>query len=617
METHQSMDQRFLDNVHQKIEANIDNEDYSVEQLASDIGLSRSMLHRKLIKLTGKSASETITEIRLKCARELLQNNAATVSETAYRVGFKNPSYFNKVFKQHYKMSPGDVRRSAMPDITMAKPSESTSGKKKFTTIFAVGIALLIAIYLIHYSVIKPFGKTSSIAVLPLSNLTGDKANDYIVEGIHDALIGELGEISTLRVTSRYSTLRYAKSTMLTPDIAADLKVDNIIEGSLISVDDSIHLIIQVIKAQPKEQHLMAAAYHDHMANILRIQSTIAKDVTKSIRAKNISKRKTKSNEPRQVNPEVYKAYLRGMFYLHQGSDETFAKGIDYLEKAIEADPGDPFAYAGIALGYSTMGHGQLNSKESFNRAVQAAIKAIKLDPTLDEPYTALSILNLYHDWNWAQAKISFENALAANPSNALANAHYAWYHILFNDLDNAIYYARKATEVEPNSPAFHAWLGLIYCTNNEYDKAEASARRALDLNENTPYGNLVLGWCYLNEQQYTQAISYHERLPQGMYWDTLLSYCYTQSGRKDEALQIWSKYEEKAKSKFVNPCYRGMMAGYLGKKELAFKYLNEAIDQKLYPITYINFYPCSDDIRNDIRFAHLLDKMNLPYYTN
>jgi len=619
MEEHQSMDEQFLKKVHQIIDDNIGNEFFTVEKLAQDVGLSRSMLHRKLIKLTGKSASETITDQRLKKACQLLKNNETNVSETAYKVGFKNPSYFNKVFKRYYDVSPGALRNSVLLSTNKNNPKnlwESATARLQKMNLAIKLILLIASISLCSFIFYRLFispPANQSIAILPLENLTGNANNDYLIDGIQNALIGQLGQIASLRVISRNSTLRYKNSGMPLADIADELNVNILVEGSVLSAGDSIHLLIKVVKTNPEERYLMANNYNSRISNILKLQADVTIDVIKSIRA-NISKEeKDVLNNSPVVNPDVYKEYLRGMYQLHQGSDLTFEQGIKTLQNAIDIDPGEPFGYAGIALGYAILGHGQINSQGAFNKAINYANKAIKLNPAMDEPYTALSILNLYYDWNWTQANTSFKNALAINPSNSIANAHYAWYHIMFDNQDKAIYYAKTATEVEPLSAAYHAWLGLIFCYCNDYENAELAAHKALELNIDAAYANLVLGWIYLKKQRYFKAMEYHERLPDGLYWDALLADCYVKCNKKSKALALWLKYNKQVDEN-INICHMGLMAASLGKKDTAFLYLNKAVDQKVYPITYINFYNNSESLRNDVRYTHLLNKMKLPF---
>ena len=619
MENQTSMDDQFLRNIHQHIENNLDNENFSVEILAENAGLSRSMLHRKLIKLTGKSAGDLITETRLTHAKALLEKDVATASEIAYQVGFKSPSYFNKVFKKHYNVSPGNVRKGVTTytnkNIEQEIKSSSPAPRYKLKQKIIIYSVAFVITGLAAYTFLAQFrSDEKSIAVLPLHNLTGQPDNDYFVDGMHDALIGELGQISSLRVISRTSTLRYRDSDMLLKDIAKELGVESIVEGSVVCSGDSLRMLVQLIDVFPRERHLLANEYHDVIPNVLTIQSSAAKDIAQKINVKLTKDEVLLLEKSRTIDPDIYKAYLRGMYYLNQGTDSSFLKGINYLHEAIEKDPGDPFAYAGLALGYMTIGHGQLDSEEAFLRAKSAANKAIKLDPTIDEAHTALSILYLYNTWDWSLAKEAFEKALHNNPNNEIAHAHFAWYHILFNDMEKSIFHAKKAVMIEPLSASYNSWLAALYYHNKEYDNAEKWAKKALDLKKEVPYGNMILGWICLQKKQYQQAIEFHEKLPEkGVYWKTLRGYAYTKAGQREKAMAIWHELEERSKKHWVNPCHRGMMAAYLGFNDKAFELLNEAYQNKIYPVIYVNFYPGTEDIRHDPRYNALLQKMNLP----
>jgi len=623
MEKQLSMDDQFLKKMHQNIEENLDNEHFSVENLAKNVGLSRSMMHRKLKKLTGKSATDLITEIRVTRAKDLLVNDVATVSEIAYKVGFNSPSYFNKVFKKHFNVSPGDVKKGATVKLDKHfddhQQGNKVSYKPKYfrlskgvIAVLLVGLILSIGVF--AFITVQRHTERS-IAVLPLHNLTGQADNDYFVKGMHETLIGELGQIGSIRVISRISTLRYHNSDLLLKEIAKELGVNTIVEGSVIGAGDSLKVLIQLIDVFPKERHLLANQYNDDMHNLLTVQSSVVKDIANKIDIKLSKNEEQHLAKSRKIDPETYKAYLRGMYYLNQGTKESFEKGIDYLHEAIERDPGDPYAYAGLAIGYATMGHGQLNSEQAFLQATSAAKKAIKLDPMNDEAFTALSLLYLYNAWDWSLAKESFEKAITNNPNNEIAHAHYAWYHMLFSDMEKSLFHAKKAVMLEPFSASYTSWLALLYYHNQEYNKAEQWARKALDLKENVPYGNLVLGWVSLQKKQYPQAIEFYKKLPEkGTYWKMLRGYGYVKTGQREKALAIWNEMEAYSKDHRVNPCHRGMMAAYLGFTNQAFELLNEAFERKSYPITYINLYPCTEDIRNDARYIELLQKMNLPY---
>jgi tetratricopeptide (TPR) repeat protein len=305
------------------------------------------------------------------------------------------------------------------------------------------------------------------------------------------------------------------------------------------------------------------------------------------------------------------------MYYLNQGTNESFDLGIRYLHEAIDNDPGDPLAYAGLALGYALIGHGPLSKEEAFLRATAAANKAIRLDSTIDEAHTALALLNLYESWDWNKAQEGFEHAIQTNPSNELAHAHYAWYHVLFGNKDKAIYHAQKAVDIEPFSASYHSWLAWIYFYFEEYDQAEKSARKSRALHENLPYGLLVLGWTYLHKGMDKEALALHEKLPavtEGDMWYAVRGYTYFKTGRKDKAMDLWKELNVQSENRDVNTCYLGLMAGYLGFTDESFILLNKATEKKTYPISYFDVFEGAEYIRNDPRYFLLMKKMNLPF---
>ncbi len=618
------MDDQFLKIANQIIEDNMDSENFSVEDLAQKIGLSRSMLHRKLIRLTGKSASDLITIKRLIKAKELLENDVATTSEIAYKVGFSDPSYFNKVFKKYYKVSPGDVRKKGLPglDHLLTGRKQKILGlpeSKAYKLLVKAAIIFLILVIaggVIYYLVNIKRPSEKSLAVLPIYNLTGHPENAYFVDGMHDALIGELGQIKSLRVISRTSTLRYRNSEMLLKDIASELGVNTIVEGSIFCSGDSLCFLIQLIDVFPKERHILANEYRDGMHNVLTVQSSAVKDIAQNIRIKLSKDEEQRITKTRKVNPETYRDYLRGLYYFNQGTYESFETGISYMKKAIKRDPGEPLAHAGLALGYALMGHGLIESPEAFRTAEAAANKALKIDPTLDEAFIALAMLNTYNFWNWPVAKEAFENALARNPNNEIAHAHYAWYYVLFGDKEKSLYHARMATILEPLSPSYYSWYGWLCVYFKEFEQAEIAARKALELMENHPYGNVVLGWTYLQKKQYQKAIETHEKLPMvHSHLKVLLAYTYFMAGKRDKVLELYNEVEEESKQHWVNPLDRGFLAGMLGDNDKAFELINEACEHHYYPTNHINvFLPNAEFLTNDPRYNELFHKMNLPY---
>jgi len=249
---------------------------------------------------------------------------------------------------------------------------------------------------------------SNSIAVLPLSNLTGDPDQEYFVDGMHEALTAVLAQISALRVTSRTSTSVYKNVARLLPEIGRELAVAHIIEGSVFLSDDQVRITVQLIDAQTDE-HLWAENYERNFKDVLSLQSEVAMAIAERIRVKLTPGEKLRLARTGQVDPETYRAYLRGVYYLNQFTPEGFAKGLAYLHEAVDKDPGDPLAYAALARGYSLIGHGANPPPDAWARAKESAIKATLLDDELPEAHTALAEIKLYYDWDWTAAEESFK----------------------------------------------------------------------------------------------------------------------------------------------------------------------------------------------------------------
>ena len=546
----------------------------------------------------------------------------ATVSEIAYRVGFNDPSSFTKLFKKKFGISPGNVIKDGVPpsDDDQAEKAKAASSRK-FKRIYRIALAavIILLVVILGVRIVNGINEDAekSIAVLPLQNLTGQPENAYFVDGMHDALIGELGKIESVRVISRTSTLRYQKSDMLLKDIAHELGVNTIVEGSVQCFDDSLCFIVQVIDVYPKERHLLAGEYYDDLENVLNVQSRVVKDIAQHIQVKLTKEQEEKLMSHRPVDPETYKDNLRGMYHINQGTVESFETGMTFLHRAMDRDPGDPFAYAGLALGYAHLGHGIIFSKDAFQTAQAAARKAINIDPDLDEAHLALAMLNLYNFFNWPAAKAEFEETLARNPNNEIAHAHYAWYYVLYHNKERSLYHGRQATIIEPLSAAYHSWLGWLEVYYDELDAAEASARRSLELVENLPYGNVVLGYVYLKRKEYEKAVETHEKLPMvHPFFKMVLANSYVQAGYREKAMKLREEVEQEAMEHWVNPYERGCLAGILGDMDEAFRLLDEAREDKLYPTNHLDIViPGADFLRDDPRYREFFHKMGLKVY--
>ncbi len=313
MDTGYSIDQVFINKVTDILEINLGNEQFGVRELARELGMSRSNLHRKLHGIKGKSTSQFIREYRLERAIELLQNNVASISEIAYRVGFHSDSYFNTCFHNFFGHTPGEVKKGN-------HRINHEPYKSKIETQ-----------YINRANPDKIINPSRGIAILPLDHLSQNSELEYLTAGIHDALIGELGSIDGLRVISRTSTLKYPGRLSM-QQIAQELGVDVIVEGSVLINGNNLRLQLQLIDVFPEEQHIWAQEYYLNVSSILSMQNNAIQDIAKTINIKLTAEDKNNLTTIRKVKPVTYKASLREIYYSNKSTKRGISKEHELFE---------------------------------------------------------------------------------------------------------------------------------------------------------------------------------------------------------------------------------------------------------------------------------------------
>ena len=458
----------------------------------------------------------------------------------------------------------------------------------------------------------------NSIAILPLNNLTGDPEQDYFVDGMHETLTAVMAQISALRVISRTSTDVYRAISRPLPEIARELGVAHIIEGSVLRSGDRVQITLQLIDGETDE-HIWAENFDRDLKDILNLQSEVARTVAERISVRLTLDEEQRLAETREVNPETYRAYLRGIYYLNQFTPEGFAKGLAYLHEAVASDPGDPLAYAALSRGYSLIGHSATPPPDAWARAKEAATKAAMLDPELPEAHTALAEISLYYDWDWTAARESFERAIELNPSQDWAHAHYAWYFQLTGDADRGIEEMKKAQEIGPLMPLWSAWLAWLYWGEGELDKALAEAQKATELNPNFEWSLHVLGSVYAAKGMYEEALATHEQLrsitPNIANWGFATTYALM--GQRDDALKAAAELAENPGQKDL--LYLALIHATLDNKSEALKWLEAAHEAHIDWFPWVGARAGSDFTKpiqilsDEPRFQAMISGLKLP----
>jgi serine/threonine protein kinase/Flp pilus assembly protein TadD len=430
----------------------------------------------------------------------------------------------------------------------------------KWKSIFLYGGIPLLLILLVAGAIYLFTGRAQaidSIAVLPFENLTGDAEQEYFVDGITDELIGKLARVGALRVISFWSMMRYKGSEKSLSDIARELNVDAVLTGTVQQVGENVSIRVRLIDALPEERNLWEETYDRVMTDVLMMHSDIARTIAQEIKVAVTPQEEARLASARQVDPETYETYLKGIFHMNQGTPEGYQKGIAYLHEAVEKDPSDPLAYAGLAASYIQIAHSAMATEDSLPRAKAAAQRALRLDDTLAETLNCFGFITGYL------------------------------------------------------TPLHTAWLGGLYWIWGRYDEALEEVQKALELSPDSWNGLLVLGYLYADMGMYEEAIEVSQKAA-ALYPELrhLLGQAYARAGRRDEALKMLAELEKEE----VNPYSAlGLAELYtaLGNKDEAFRWLNYEHPHAWVP--WIRVLPQFKPLRNDPRFKDLLRKMNLP----
>jgi TolB-like protein/Tfp pilus assembly protein PilF len=464
-------------------------------------------------------------------------------------------------------------------------------------------------------------GEITSIAVLPLANLSGDPQEEYFADGMTEALIGELGKISALRVVSRTSVMAYKSTRKTLPQIARELNVDALVEGAVAREGGRVSVSAQLIRARP-ESRLWADRYERDMSSILGLQRDVAHMIAAEIRATLTPEEKVLLAGARSVNAASYEAYLKGRYHWNKASGTALLQARAYFEEAIDKDPGFAQAYVGLANSYTWAyrwdAPALLKPREAFPKAKAAALKAIELDATLAEAHASLAYIKEAYDWDWEGAERDYRRAIQLNPSSPGVRHGYAIYLTIPRRFDEAFSHMKRAEELDPLSRAIRRGKGWLYLWSRQYDRAIEQWRMTLELDPDFPQAHYALAIAYAQKGLYEDAIGWHGKAI-SLAGDTpralaILAHAYGKAGQKKEALQILGSLSERAKREYVSGYL--VAIGYVGagNEDEALRWLEKAFDERdpwLGEMNAASFW--FDELRSHPRFQDLRRRLRLP----
>jgi len=355
-------------------------------------------------------------------------------------------------------------------------------------------------------------GQIQSLADLPLANLSGDPAQDYFADGMTEAMITELAQISALRVISRTSVMQYKGGKKSLPEIARELRVDSVIEGSVLRSGEKVRITAQLIQAVP-ERHLWAKSYDGDLRDVMAIQSQVARSVAGEIRVKLTAQEESRLQKARPVNADAHDAYLRGRYYRRKGGLENLGKARQYFEQALDSDPLYAPAYAALADYYSVLPfYTNARPDEVFPKAKAAVARALELDDSLAEAHASLAYIHTYYEWDWAAGEQEFQRSLQINPNDAAVRHRYSRYLSTVGRIDDAVREIRRAQELDPLSQIAKANVGVIYYFARQYDSAIKPLNEVLRDDPKFDTGYWGLGLIYEQKGMPAEAVAQLEK---------------------------------------------------------------------------------------------------------
>ncbi|HXU08688.1 MAG TPA: protein kinase [Blastocatellia bacterium] len=458
-------------------------------------------------------------------------------------------------------------------------------------------------------------GEIKSLVVLPLENLSGDPSQEYFADGMTDALIGDLAKLRGLQVISRTSAMHYKGTKRSLNEIASELKVDAVIEGTVQRSGDRVLIRAQLIRAAT-DRHLWSETYERDLGDVLALQSEIAQAVVRQIQMKITPEEQARLTNNMAVNRKALDDYLQGRYLL--GKVEQLPKAIEYFHSAIEQDATYAPAYAGLAACYNTLQSvfiGALSPPEARRQAEEAALKALQLDGTQADAHAALGYI-YHYNWNWDAAEQELKRAIELNPNSADAHSIYAVHLSAKGRAEESIAEANRAQELDPLSLSMSIRRGFVLTNLRRYDEAIEQLRRVIAVDPNNYSPQWFLGFAYANSRRFDEAIAAAERAvvlsnraPGAL---GVLGMCYGYAGRKAEAIKILNELLELNRHRYVTPVALVQVYIGLGAKDQAFDWLEKAYQERSNFMAYLKVEAIADPLRSDPRFDDLLRRMGL-----
>jgi len=465
----------------------------------------------------------------------------------------------------------------------------------------------------------KPAGtpRIQSLAVLPLEDLSHDPQQEYFAEGLTEALITTLAKIGELRVVSRTSSMLYKATRKPLRDIARELEVEAVVEGTVLRAGHRVRITAQLIDAR-KETHLWAESYERDLRDVLDLQAEVAQAIAREVRVKLTPQEQAQFAQSRPVNPAAYEAYLKGRYHWNRRSKEGVPQGVRYFQEAIAKDPTYAAAYAGLSDCLSALStYNFVAPDEGCGRAKALALQAVQMDPSLGEAHTSLAWVHTWYDYDFVAAEREFERSLELNPRYATTHQFFAFYLGMMGRYEEAYTEVKRAIRLDPLSHVFQWTLGFVYWMARRYDQALGQTEKTLELDPTFAPAHALLAWTYLCKSMPEAAMAAArcavQCSPGAVMYLAILAEAHAFAGDRDQAQRILDQLLDLSTRQYVTPYFLARTYTAMGRKNEAVRCLETAYLERTTSLVWINVDPLLDDLRPDLRFQGVINRMKFP----
>jgi DNA-binding winged helix-turn-helix (wHTH) protein/TolB-like protein/Tfp pilus assembly protein PilF len=554
----------------------------------------------------------------IKAIRRALDDNpeAPRYIQTVPRRGYR---FLATVQRTGCVEVPASVQEAA-PEMAPALPERHGWALSRYWPWMLGGVALLVigwwSVHLTRGTATIPFlargtpvPNIASIAVLPLENLSNDPEQEFFADGMTEELITTLGKVGSLRVISRTSVMRYKRTQKTIPEIARELNVDAVIEGTVQQVDGRVRVTTNLLHG-PTDRHLWAERYEQDLDDVLVLQRDIARAVARQVRASLSPAEQEQLAVSRPLNHDAHEQYLKGQFHYYKWRVPEFQKALAYYQRAIDIDPDYAQAHLGLAKTYGWLWiSGALQPREAYPKFIAALKRGTEIDDGLAEGHYVKAVAAWYFFWNWAEAEVAFKKALELNPNHEEARFEYAWFLSTMGRHEEAIPQAERAVEGDPLSAPANLALGDMYSLAGKFDLALATLQRAGELEPSDPRVYEFLRGTYNALGLYDEVVRVEQKamMMRGAKTEDIeaLGNAYRTGGR--------AGYLRWQLARARNPFQKARLQAHLGMHDEAMANLEECYRQHWWAMVRLNTNREWDPLRSDPRFQELLQRMKFP----